>query len=582
MQRGIWLLILVLNGLACGRGPEADDPISPAGVETGAAAGHATAESEAAEPFPLTDVTAVSGVAFSHHTGATGERHFPETMGPGVALFDADDDGDLDLYAVDGGRLPGTSGGEEAANRLFLNRGDGTFVDVTESAGVGDSGYGMGVVVGDYDGDGALDLYVLNYGPNRLYRNLGGGRFEPVSMGVEDPAWSVGGAFLDFDLDGDLDLFVVDYLRYEVATAVPCRAGRLSIYCSPEQYPPAGDRLFRNDGDRFTEVTAAAGIRADGRGMGVAVGDFDADGAPDLYVTNDKSQNFLYRNTGRGTFDEIGAEAGVGYGSTGEIEGGMGAVVGDFTSSGRPAIFMTNFQKEPNRLFVVGESGFFDDWTQRSGLGFAAREMVSWGMAALDLEGDGHLDLAVANGHVYDNAAEFIRGSDFVLADHLFRNDGSGRFTAEIFPGSALSSRGMAAGDLDGDGDPDLVVAACDAALRVWRNDVGQSRRFLRLRLQGRGRNPAAYGAQVTAWVGERTLWRAVTGGGGYLSHGALGIDLGLGEVGFATRVEVRWPDGTLESEHDLRGGQEVTWHQGEGIVARREFGGLDPQGAEE
>ncbi len=503
MRRALLTILAAVCVAACGR-PANDAPTQAP-----------TPASQTPAAFPFTDVTATSGVDLVHHNGATGERYFPESMGPGVALFDADGDGDLDLYAVQGADLPLGRGGASVTNRLFLNRGDGKFDDATAASGAADPGYGMGVAVGDFDGDGRPDLYVLNYGPNVLYRNLGDGRFAAATAGVEDPGWSVGAAFLDFDGDGDLDLYVVDYLRYDAGREAPCTAGPLRIYCSPEPFPPAPDHLYRNDGGRFTDVAA---------------------------------------------------EAGVGYGGTGQIEGGMGATVADFTGDGRAAIFLTNFQKEPNRLYVAAGGGFFDDRTLSSGLGFPSFETVSWGMAALDVEGDGDLDLAVANGHVYDNAEQFIRGSAYRMPDQLFTNDGSGRFSVREFPGEPLSSRGMAAGDLDGDGDPDLVVASCGGRLRIWRNDAGRRDRFLILELRGRPPNTSAYGARVVAEMGGRTLHRAVTGGGGYESHSDARVVLGLGESARVDRIEVRWSDGTVETAADVAGGRDAVWVEGEGL----------------
>jgi hypothetical protein len=490
-------------------------------------------------------------------------------MTPGLALFDADGDEDLDLYLVNAGPIPGSAGAGTVRNRLYLNRGDGTFVDATETSGAGDRAYGMGCAVGDYDGDGDLDLYVLNYGPNVLYRNQGEGRFEAVEVGVADAGWSVGAAFIDYDLDGDLDLYVVNYLLYDVNREQPCTAGTLRIYCSPEQFAPAPDRLYRNQLGHFSEVSRQAGIVAGGRGMGIAVGDLDDDGDPDLYITNDRSQNFLYINAG-GRFAEMGAEAGVGYGMTGQIEGGMASVVADFTGTGKAAIFHTNFQKEPNRLFVEAGGGFFDDLTFRSGLGFPSREKVSWGMAVLDVEGDGDIDLAVGNGHVYDNADQFIAGSSYTMPDHLFFNDGTGRFEAQEFPGPPLSSRGLASGDLDGDGDPDLVIASCADRLRVWRNDGGRRDRFLLLELKALSPNTHAYGARVVAEIGSRHLRRDVAGGGGYASHSDSRLYFGLGDATVVDRLQVRWPDGSLEAASGIRGGQRARWRQGEGIVVRR------------
>ncbi len=538
----------------------------PAESETSSAATSATR-------FPFTDTTASSGIDFVHDSGAAGRRHYVETMSPGLALFDADGDGDLDLYVVNGGPLPGGPPAEPTGNRLFLNRGDGSFEDTSDASGAADTGYGMGVAVGDYDGDGDPDLYVLNYGPNALYRNDGGGRFERVAAGVEDPAWGVSGVFFDYDDDRDLDLYVANYLIYDVAVESSCRAGTLDIYCSPEQYPAAADRLYRNDGGRFVDVTRTAGVATDTRGMGIVAGDLDGDGDQDLYLTNDRSPNLLYLNEG-GRLQDVAVESGVGYGETGMAEGGMGAVIGDFTGSGKPAIFFTNFQKEPNRLFIASEGLFFDDRSNLSGVGMASRPLVGWGIATPDVEGDGDLDLVVGNGHVFDNAAEFIPGSAFALADHLFLNDGGGRFELEEFPGPPLSSRGVVSGDLDGDGDPDLVIAACSGPLRVWRNELDDPDRFLLIELIGKPPSSDAYGALVTARVGGRELRREVTSGGGYASQSDRRITIGMGDAKQVEALSVRWPDGSVEEGPLATGGQLLVWRQGEGVVEARPLGG--------
>jgi hypothetical protein len=560
LSSSISLLVLIAG---CGR----DAPVEPLGKQVSSASG-AVPVSPETSAFPFRDVTASTGIDFVHDNGATEDKHFPETMAPGVALFDADGDGDLDLYAVDGGQLVSAKESTGAANRLYLNRGDGTFAEAPDAAGAGDSGYGMGVAVGDYDGDGRADLYVLNYGRNDLYRNLGRGAFVKVDAGVEDPAWSVGGAFLDFDRDGDLDLYVVNYLDYDVLREEPCKAGSFTIYCSPERFSPAPDRLYRNDGGQFTDVSQQAGILADGRGMGLAVGDIEGDGYPDLYITNDRSRNHLYWNRG-GRFQEGGTEAGVGYSMAGQAEGGMGALIVDLTGDGQRSIFATNFQKEPNRLYTYVGEGFFDDATYPSGLGFPSNEMVSFGMAALDMEGDGDLDLAVANGHVYDNAEQFIRGSSFAMRDQLFVNSGDGHFETLDFPGAPLSSRGIASGDIDGDGDRDLAIASCGDRLRVWRNDAGRPSRFIVLKLEATDDHTAAYGARVVAHADGRSLLREPVGGGGYASHSDTRVHLGIAGAEAIDLVEVRWPGGSVEEIRNVSGGQLLHWRQGQGIVSQ-------------
>ncbi len=558
----ISILALALPSAGCGE----KTPPAKAPPAASAAAGSPVAPGG----FPFRDVTAASGVAFVHDAGVDGRHHYVETMAPGLALFDADGDGDLDLYVVNGGPLPGSPRTEKPVDRLYRNRGDGTFEDVTAAAGVGDPAYGMGVAVGDADGDGDLDLYVANYGPNSFFRNDGSGRFERVVVGAEDPSWSVSAAFLDGDGDGDLDLYVANYLTYDVAREKPCKAGELEIYCSPEQFPPASDRYFENLGNgRFVDATARAGVATDGRGMGVGVGDFDGDGKQDLYVANDRTANFLYLNRG-GRFEEVAAEVGAGYGPTGLVEGGMGVVVGDLGGQGRAAIFVTNFQKEPNRFYLARPDGFFDELALRNGLGFPSIEMVGWGIGMVDVEGDGDLDLAVANGHVFENAELFIPGSAYGLPDHLYLNDGTGSFTLQTFPGTAYSSRGLAAGDLDGDGDEDLVIAACNGPLKIWRNEAGRPERLLVLGLEGEAPNTRGLGARVTATVGGRTLRREVTSGGSYASASDTRVVLGLGAGGRAERVEIRWPDGRVDVLENQAGGREIVVRAGTGAVSER------------
>ena len=584
----LWVVMLSMGG--CSNTPSQDPARSAHGTDTPgegspAQKGGATAENgsgsamkegspvekdlDPSSAFPFTEVAKASGIDFVHYNGAAGRHYYVETMSPGVALFDADGDGDLDLYLVNGAPLPGSPSGDNPQNRFFLNRGDGTFEDVTESSGSGDTGYGNGCAVGDYDGDGDLDLYVLNYGPNALYRSDGRGHFQRVEVGAEDPAWSISAAFLDYDEDGDQDLYVVNYLKYDVETEKACKTDDLEIYCSPELYPPAPDRLYRNQDGRFSDVSSQSGVGRGGRGMGIAVSDLDDDGDQDIYVANDRSENHLYRDEGKG-FTEVGVEAGVGFGLTGRTEGGMGAIAGDFTGDGTMAIFHTNFQKEPNRFYVDAGGGFFDDRSFPSGLGLPSLEMVSWGIAAIDVEGDSDLDLAVGNGHVWENVSEFIPGTDYSQPDQLFFNDGQGGFETKVFPGPALSSRGIASGDLDGDGDPDLVIASCGGRVRVWRNDMGQPERFLLLQLAGRAPNTTAYGARVIARIGSRTLRREVYDGGSYASHSDTRIYLGLDDADDVDEIEIRWPDGSVEKESDVAGGQSVVWRQGEGIVSRR------------
>jgi hypothetical protein len=449
-------------------------------------AGQVTAPSGAdsvAQEGPFEDVTTETGLEFYHYPGATGAYYFMEPVGSGVGLLDFDLDGDLDVYLVQAGRVPGADEGDPVmtlpsgyvpTNRLYENRirPDGVlkFVDVTERTGVGDEGYGMGVAVGDVDNDGDPDLYVTNFGRNIFYRNNGDGTFGDVTdiAGADDDRWNTSAAFLDYDRDGDLDLFLTAYVDFSIAGNKTCfTADGHRDYCSPASFEPTTDRLFRNDGGwRFTDVTDAVGIgEAVGNGLGVTADDFDADGLTDIYVANDQSPNHLWLADGRGGFRDAGAMSGSAYNAEGKVEASMGVSAGDFDGDGDPDLFMTHLAGETNTLYRNEGSGYFMDVTDMMALGAPSRPFTGFGTAWFDLENDGDLDLFVANGAVTLVRSKAAESSyPYAQANQLFRNDGSGRFedisrvSGPVFAVEEVS-RGAAFGDLDEDGDPDIVVS---------------------------------------------------------------------------------------------------------------------------
>ena len=514
----------------------------------------------AAGPFLFEPVAAESGIDFVHYNGASGRKYLVETMGGGVAWIDYDGDGLLDAYFVSGAPLPGsTTTTAPPVNRLYRNLGAGSFGDVTDAAGVGDKGYGLGCCVADYDNDGDSDLYITNYGANVLYRNDGGGTFTDVSReaGVGHVGFSAGSAFADFDNDGLLDLFVSNYVVLNLDDRPECSQDGIPAYCRPEDYPATLDVLYRNNGDgTFTDVSDAAGIAARGRGLGAVWGDFDADGFPDVFVANDRMANFLYRNRGDGSFEEIGEFAGVAYNEHGYSESGMGVAVGDCDGDGATDLFVTNYQAQTNTLYrndgPIDGAGAFWDVTNRAGLGESSLLSLAWGAAFADMDGDGLLDLLVANGHLDPDIAVFEDVGTYRQPNQAYRNVGDGRFadvsrSAGAGLAVAKSSRGLAAGDYDNDGDVDALVGAIAEAADLLRNDAGGDAAWIGVALVGVRSNRDGIGARISVTAGERTQTRDIHSGGSYLSHGDMRGLFGLGTGEVVDRVRVRWPSGVVD-----------------------------------
>ena len=510
------------------------------------------------------DVTASSGVDFVHSNGATGEKNYFEVMGSGVCLLDHDGDSRLDVYFV-------TSVG---TNRLFRNLGGLRFEDVTERAGVGDEGYGMGAVAGDVDNDGDPDLFVTNYGPNRLYRNRGDGSFreEGVAAGVANPLWGSGAVFFDYDRDGLLDLYVVNYVHVANPDTNVCPADDgTRLYCAPRRYPQAQDVLYRNRGDgTFEDVSERAGIAGHpGRGLGVVATDFDRDGWPDLYVANDLDPNFLFHNRGDGTFEEVGVLTGTSHSEDGVEESGMGVAAGDYDNDGWIDLFVSNYVDETNTLYHNEGVGFFLDESATSGLGPRSLFYIGWATDFLDFDLDGRVDIFIANGHTESDAEKVDPTTSWKQRDSLYRNLGNGRFedvTAVAAPDllEPRAGRGGAFGDLDDDGDPDIVLVNQNGPALLLEN-VSEAKRWIGFRLQGDlraggalpGRSSRdAVGARVEIHGEGMVKTREVQAGAGYLSCNDLRPLFGLGSGAAIDSVVVQWPSGCREVRRDPGSGR--------------------------
>jgi len=538
------------------------------------------------------DRAAELGLEFVHDNGMSGEFYFPEINGGGVAWLDADGDGDLDAYLVQSGPIgPDTgkvapdktsSSKDLPGDRLFRNDG-GRFVDVTESSGIRATGYGMGVAAGDVDGDGDVDLYVANYGPNQLWRNDGDGTFSDATAAAnaDDPRWSIGASFLDYDRDGDLDLYVVNYVEFDLERNPRCFTdSSRRDYCGPSAFPPLPDRLLRNRGDgTFEDVTAPSGIaREAGAGLGVVSADLNRDGWPDLYVANDGQPNFLWLNQGDGTFRDDALFAGVALNREGAPEASMGVDAGDFDGDGDDDLFMTHLMGESNTLYVNDGTGLFEDRSLEAGLASGSVPYTSFGTAWADVDNDGWLDLFIGNGAVRILEERVRQGDPYPLdqPNQLFWNDRGKRFleitdrAGEAFR-EAEVTRGAAFGDVDDDGDLDILVSNNQGRARLLINRVGQDRAWIGFRIVEGKPARDALGARVEVVLAtDRSLWRRVRTDGSYASAHDPRVLVGLGEeAGEAgpkvAAVRVVWLDGTVETWKGLVPGRYHRLERGTG-----------------
>ena len=525
--------------------------------------------------FRFTDVTKEAGIQFAHNSGAFGGKFLPETLGSGCAFLDYDRDGWQDILLINGADWPGHRKNRTTL-KLYRNNRNGTFSDVTTRAGLDIEMYGMGVAVGDYNNDGFPDILVTSVGQNRLFRNTGKGSFvddtNHAGLGKRE-GFSTSALWFDYDRDGWLDLFVCNYVKWSPETDVFCSLdGKHKSYCTPEAYRGATCWLFHNRGNgTFEDVTATSGIfDSSSKSLGVALFDQNRDGWPDLLVANDTQPNKLYRNQGNGTFKDVAVEAGIAFSSEGKARAGMGVDVADFENAGVPGVAITNFDNEMIGLYRMS-GGSFEDIAPQSGVGLASRNSLGFGCSFLDVNLDGWLDFAVANGHI-DETVRNIRGNvGYAQPAQLFLNNQRGSFrdvAAEVGGGfdRPKVGRGLAYGDFDRDGDLDLLITTNNGPAYLYRNDQWAGNRSIRFCLIGTKSNRDAIGATVEVFSGGLRQSRMVKGGSSYLSQSELPVTFGLEKRDHVDRVVVEWPSGRTEEYKNLSAGRAYTCTEGKGI----------------
>jgi len=525
----------------------------------------------------FTDITAAARIRFTHNTGAFGKKYLPETMGAGVAFIDYDGDGWQDIFFVNSADFPGHKR-RASLPALYRNNRNGTFTDVTRAAGLAVEMYGMGVAVGDYDNDGHDDLFVTALGQSRLFRNTGKGSFTDATnqSGLTTVAeFSTSAAWVDYDKDGRLDLFVANYVQWTPETDIFCTLdGTRKSYCTPESYKGSSARLWRNRGNgAFEDTTRAAGVEdATSKGLGVAVFDANMDGWSDLLLVNDTEPNKLYINDGKGRFNERGVLAGIGFSEEGVARAGMGTDAADYDRSGYPSILISNFSNQMLALYHNEGNGLFVDEAPRSEVG--RRSLLTLGFAAFfyDYDLDGWLDIFVANGHIENEIEAIQRRVSYAQPPHLFRNTGGGKFTeATGSLGAAFArprvARGAAYGDIDNDGDLDLVVTTNGGPAVLFRNDAAGANKSLRIKLAGVKSNRNGLGAVVTVTAGGASQTQVLRSGSSYLSASELVVTFGLGSATQADSVEIRWPSGQTDKLTNVPAGQTITVQEAKGQI---------------
>jgi hypothetical protein len=529
----------------------------------------------------FTEISGPAGITFKH-VFSPEKKYIAESMGGGVALFDYDNDGYLDIYFVNSLTVDLAKSRQKTVSALYHNNGNNTFTDVTAMAGVGDVGFGMGVAAGDYNNDGFVDLYVTSLGPNHLFRNNRNGTFtdETVKARVGDPRWSTGAAFVDYDKDGKLDLFVSNYVGFdfnnlpEFGVGRTCQFKGVPVQCGPRGLPGAGDSLYHNNGDgTFTDVSKKAGVSDPNGyyGLGVICSDFDEDGFVDIFVANDSTPNFFYHNNGDGTFKELGFTSGTAVNGSGSEQGCMGVTLGDYDHDGMLDLFITNFDDEYNVLYHNDGRNSFTDVSFKAKVAEISLPYVGWGTRFFDYDNDGWVDLFVANGHVYPQRGQYRQ------RQLLHHNNRDGTFSEVASQaGSTLMEervgRGAAFGDIDNDGDVDVVVGDLDGGPQLLRNDGGNANSAILIKLVGGKSGRDGIGARVKVVAGDLVQIDEVRSGGSYLSQSDLRLHFGLHKATKIDVVEVRWPSGVIDRIANLEANKLLTISEGKGVIQKRDF----------